>query len=153
MEGTSTPTGKPVIGGARGILASFTGLLPPRPPSFGETPISDEESSAAGTGNKKRKNKEVVGNNEPSESSLLLSSIPNLVEETDIEGIVAPYNMSDDARSALDLPKMPTKAKNAYLFFATEHIELLRQEHPGLEMKYIMTMIGEKWKVRKEVII
>jgi hypothetical protein len=147
MESGSGSPPKPIIGGARGVLASFTGISPPRPPSFSESPCAYDEVSLgemdSGSSGRKRRN----GDSESDAPASILSSIPALVEESSIAEIVAPYHVSEDTRASLDLPKVPVRSKNAYLFFANDNIEKVKESSPGIEMKQIAIILGEKWKV------
>ncbi|KOS19321.1 Non-histone chromosomal protein 6 [Escovopsis weberi] len=47
-------------------------------------------------------------------------------------------------------PLAPKRSLSAYMFFASEHRELVREECPGISFGGIGKMLGERWKKLNE---
>lgn len=61
----------------------------------------------------------------------------------------APDRLKLDLTSSID-PNAPKRGLSAYMFFANEQRENVREENPGITFGQVGKLLGERWKALNE---
>merc|ERR1712107_662788 len=61
----------------------------------------------------------------------------------------APKSKADGGKQKKD-PNAPKRGLSAYMFFANDQRDKVREDNPGIKFGEVGKLLGEKWKARNE---